>query len=202
MRRNRKIPQKLSVVASHYMHMGTVLLTLFAVVILNMLAVSRCTQLKNSLETKKLQLQKLDAECQRESARWAEMKTTESLETALVKHGLSMHYPNPSQIVRMRADGTPVPGQLALAKISRRAAASATAMASLSPAVAAPRPAVAAVSRPASVPSLPAATRPAVSARPAASARTSGRPAATSRPTSASRGASVGSRTTAARRSR
>ncbi len=127
MRKNRKMPRKMSVVTVHFMHMGAVLMMLFVMVIVNLLASSSCNQLERSYGRKESQLKRLDDDLQRELAHWEAMKTSEGLETALRKHGLSMHYPNASQIVRMRADGRPYPGQLSLAKVAQRAKGVATA---------------------------------------------------------------------------
>ncbi len=127
MRKNRKMPRKMSVVTTRFMHMGAVLLTLFVMVILNLLASSSCRQLERNYGKKEDLLKKLDDDYQRELAHWEVMKTSEGLEAALRKHGLSMHYPNASQIVRMRADGVPYSGQLSLAKAAQRAKGLATA---------------------------------------------------------------------------
>lgn len=131
MRKNRKMPQKLSVVAVHAMHMGAVMAMLFVMVIFNMLAMSRCSHLENSIGAKEKQLGRLEDEYQRQATRWQEMQTSENLERALVRHGLSMHYPNASQLVRMDSSGRPYAGQLSLAKAAKRAQAAATATASV-----------------------------------------------------------------------
>ncbi len=130
MKKNRKMSRKMSVVTVHFMHMGAVLLMLFVMVIVNLLASSSCKQLEKSFRDKELALKKLEDEKQRESAKWAEMTTSEKLEEALLKHGLSMHPPKAAQIVWMREDGTPRPAQLSLAKAEQRARAAATASAS------------------------------------------------------------------------
>ena len=132
MRKNRKMPKKLSVVTVHFMHMGAVLVTLFAMVILNMLANSRCAQLENSIGAKNKELKKLDEEYERQDVRWRELQTSDNLEQALVRHGLSMHYPNPSQTIRMQKDGRPYPGQLSVAKAEARARSRASVTASVS----------------------------------------------------------------------
>ncbi len=120
----------MSVVTVHFMHMGAVLLMLFVMVIVNLLASSRCKQLDNACCAKEAELKKLQDEFDRESAKWAEMTTNEKLEEALLKHGLAMHARKPSQVVWMRKDGTPRPAQLSLAKAGQRARAAATAAAS------------------------------------------------------------------------
>jgi hypothetical protein len=72
-------------------------------------------------------LARLEDERVRESARWEEMKTPEKLESALNRHGLAMRYPKAAQIVRMKPNGQPFPGQISLAKAEKRANASMTA---------------------------------------------------------------------------
>lgn len=57
-----------------------------------------------------------------EDARWKEKLTTENLDRAIELHGLGMAYPEARQIVRVNADGIPLPRQIALAylqKVSR-----------------------------------------------------------------------------------
>jgi hypothetical protein len=122
--------RKMSVVTVHFMHMGAVLLMLFVMVIVNLLASSSCKQLENVCRAREAELKKLEDEHERESARWAEMTTSENLEKALLANGLSMHPPKAAQIVRMRRDGTPHPAQLSLAKAEQRARAASTASAS------------------------------------------------------------------------
>ena len=120
MRRNRKIPKKMSVVATNTMRFGAVIAFLFVMVILNLLASSSCTQLMKAKGEKEKELAALGEAMDRESTRWEEMKTPERLETALLRHGLSMKLPRPDQNVRMRPDGTPFPGQMSLARIKQK----------------------------------------------------------------------------------
>ncbi len=120
MKRNKKVSRKMSVVTTRFTHTIIVLLMAFAMVILNLMASSKCRQLERNCGKKEEVLKKLDDDLQRETAHWEMMKTSEGLEAALRKHGLAMHYPNASQIIRMRANGTPMPGQLSLAKVAQR----------------------------------------------------------------------------------
>ena len=122
MRKNRKRSRKMSVMASRSMHVGAVLVMLFAMVILNILASSSCTQLMKSIGDKEKIIAKLENDVVRESTRWDEMKTNESLDAALRRFGLSMKYPRAEQVVRMDANGRPKPGQLSVARAMRRAA--------------------------------------------------------------------------------
>ena len=120
MRKNRKIPKKMSVVASNTMHFGAVIVILSVMVILNLLAGSSCTQLMKTIGEKERELVKLEDSKMRESTRWEEMKTPERVEEALRAHGLAMATPRACQVVRMRADGTPFPGQLSVLRSRQR----------------------------------------------------------------------------------
>ena len=123
MRRNRKIPKKMSVVATNTMRFGAVILFLFVMVILNLLASSSCTQLMKAKGEKEKEFASLGEALDRESTRWEEMKTPERLEMALLRHGLAMKLPRPDQTVRMRTDGTPYPGQMSLARAKQKVGA-------------------------------------------------------------------------------
>ena len=120
MRRNRKIPKKMSVVATNTMRFGAIIVFFFVMVILNLLSSSSCTQLQNAKGALEREIVKLDEARMRESTRGEEMKTAENIETALLRHGLSMKLPRPDQSVRLMSDGTPRPGQLSLAKSKAR----------------------------------------------------------------------------------
>ena len=127
MRKNRKMPKKMSVMAGRSVQIGAVMVMAFAMVILNMLASSSCKQLNNAIREKEKELAKLEDEHKRETARWDEMKTSERLESALLRHGLSMKYAKPVQVVRMRSDGLPYPGQISIARAAERSRAAQTA---------------------------------------------------------------------------
>jgi hypothetical protein len=120
MRKNRKIPKKMSVVASNTMHFGAIIVILSVMVILNLLAGSSCTQLMKTIGEKERELVKLEDSKMRESTRWEELKAPERVEEALRAHGLAMATPRAYQVVRMRADGTPFPGQLSVLRSRQR----------------------------------------------------------------------------------
>ena len=123
MRKNRKIPTKMSVVATTTMRFGAIVVFLFVMVILNLLASSSCAQLMKAKGEKERELVRLDEERMRESTRWEEMKTPERVEMALIRHGLAMKLPRPDQNVRMRVDGTPYPRQPSVARARQRSGA-------------------------------------------------------------------------------
>ena len=120
MRRNRKVPKKMSVVATNTMRFGAILVFFFVMVILNLLSSSSCTQLMKTKGEFERELAKLEDARMRESTRWEEMKTPERVEAALLRHGLSMRVPRPEQNVQMKGDGAPYPGQLSVARAKQR----------------------------------------------------------------------------------
>ena len=90
MRRNRKMPKKMSVMAGRSVQIGALIITCFAMVILNMLASSSCKQLEKTIGEKKRQLESLEDSHKREKANWEKMLTPANLEQALLRHGLAM----------------------------------------------------------------------------------------------------------------
>lgn len=123
MRRNRKRSKNMSVMATRSMHIGAVMVMFFVMVILNLLASSSCNQLMKSIGEKEKLLAKLEDDRTRESARWDAMKTSDNIDRALLKFGLSMKYAKPEQIVRMDSAGRPRPGQLSVARAKRTSSA-------------------------------------------------------------------------------
>ena len=122
MRRNVKKPAKMSVVAANTMRFGVIIVFLFVMVILNLLASSSCNHLMKEKGEMERELVKLDEARTREATRWEEMRTPEKVETALLRHGLAMRLPRPDQnVIRMRANGTPYPGQISIARARQRA---------------------------------------------------------------------------------
>lgn len=175
MKKNRKMSKKMSVMAGRTVQIGAVMAMVFVVVIFNMLAQSSCKHLEKSIREKERQLTKLDEEKAREEARWGAMETNESLDAALLRHGLAMKLPRAAQQVRLKSDGTPYPGQISVAKASARNRASQTAQYTV------PRPAAVASVRPAAA--RPAAPRPAAAraSAPRAAAPRAAAPRAASR---------------------
>ena len=121
MAKNRKTSKKMTVAANSTMVLGSVLVSLFVMVVINMLANSTCSQLRKSIGAKENQLERLNDDCSRENASWAQMTETRRLERALQQHGLAMRPAKPAQNVRMSADGQFEPAQLSVAKLAQRA---------------------------------------------------------------------------------
>lgn len=124
MKRNRKIPKRMSVVATNTVRFGAIIMTFFVMVILNLLSASSCKELMKVRGALERELASLEDAKMRESSRWEEMKTPERVEAALLRHGLSMKLPHANQTVRMRTDGTPILGQLSVAKAAQTKAES------------------------------------------------------------------------------
>ena len=80
---------------------------------------SKSAQLGQEIRKCEQKYTALENERVREAARWNEKKTPEKLERAMLQHGILMTYPTAEQVVRMDANGRPVPGQLALARFQR-----------------------------------------------------------------------------------
>ena len=80
---------------------------------------SKSAQLGQEIRKCEQKYTALENERVREEARWNEKKTPEKLERAMLQHGILMTYPTAEQVVRMDANGRPVPGQLALARFQR-----------------------------------------------------------------------------------
>lgn len=121
MRKNRKVPKKMSVVAANSMRFGAIIVFFFVMVILNLLSSSSCTMLLKEKGAKEHELKRLEESCAQETARWDELKTPEKLDKALLSCGLSMKAPRPDQNVMMRSDGTPYPNQLSLKRARQSA---------------------------------------------------------------------------------
>jgi len=116
MKPNRKRSKKMSVMATSTAHVVSVIIVLFVMVIMNYLASSSCSHLVKAKCEKERELARLENEYTQEETRWQKMTTPERLEAALLKHGMSMKSARADQSVRMKADGTPYPGQLSVAR--------------------------------------------------------------------------------------
>jgi len=120
MRKNRKRSTRMSVTASRSMHFAAVIMMLFVMVIVNMLASSRCDQMMKRIGEKENLLAKLEKDRERESGRWDQVNTPDNLDRMLLRLGMSMKYPRAEQIVRMDGSGRPERGQISLARAARR----------------------------------------------------------------------------------
>ncbi len=114
MRKNRKIPKKMTIVAANSLSLGSIIICFLVMVIMNHLSASSCNRLVKAKGDMERELVKLSEDCQREQTHWNSMKTYDKLDDALYRHGLSMKPPRADQNIRMRKDGRPYPGQLGL----------------------------------------------------------------------------------------
>lgn len=132
MRKNRKVSKRMSRLSVHTMHIGVVLITFFAVIVLNLVAGSSCSRLRTAIAENEKVLAQVKAERDRNILRWEEAKASKNLDLALVRRGMAMRRPELSQIVRMDGDGHVLPSQTSVAILQRRKEGRATA--SLDPA--------------------------------------------------------------------
>ena len=112
MRKNRKVPKRLSVVATNTMRVGVILLFAFVMVILNLLASSSCSHLLKRKGEMEREIANLDNDQRRESTSWEQMTTPERVERALVSHGLAMKLPRPDQTSACAPTGLHTPASL------------------------------------------------------------------------------------------
>lgn len=121
MKQNRKFKKSHSATATRTFQVGGVVLVVFIMTIFNIMAESKCKQIKSTIGKDKKELGRLEEAYLRECAKWEELTTPENLDRALLRHGLNMRYPKAEQIVKMDASGVPVPGQLSIAFAKNRA---------------------------------------------------------------------------------
>jgi len=120
MRKNRKRSNKLSVIALNTMRFGAVIVITAVMSIVRMLADSSCDQLMKTIGEKERLLNQYEEARQRESAQWEEMKTPDKLDRVLMQRGMAMRYPKADQVVRMKSNGRPYPGQISVARARQR----------------------------------------------------------------------------------
>lgn len=126
MRRNKRI-KKNSRFATSSMGIASLIVSAFIMLMIFFAMNSRCSAITRDIGQKEKELQRLESELTREKTRWDEMKVPERLKVALARFGLEMEIPREDQIIRMGRTGTPVPGQIAVARMRGASASSATA---------------------------------------------------------------------------
>ncbi len=105
MRRNRRVSRKQSVMGMHAMHLGVIILTLLATVIVNQCASASCDRLMNKIGEKERILKRKDAELSRVKARWDAVKSSDGLRRALDARGVEMAAARPDHIIRISSSG-------------------------------------------------------------------------------------------------
>ena len=120
MKRNRKVKKHSRCTVNSVNFVALIVLCFFALMVY-WSQDARCTALAQELGKAEKEYARLERECQRETGRWEELKTTENLRQALIRHGLEMGAANPGeQVVNMTAAGLPVPGQMSVARLRAR----------------------------------------------------------------------------------
>lgn len=120
MRKNRKISKRMSRISVHTMHIGAIMVTFFAMIVLNLMASSSCSQLTKAIAEKEMELADDRTELNKSIVRWEEKKSSRNLEQALARRGMAMDIPAPNQRIRMGADGRVLPGQNSVALLRRK----------------------------------------------------------------------------------
>lgn len=113
-KKNRKRNKQMSVSAKRTLNMGGIIAILFVMVIFNMLAKTSAETIQKEIGEKTRTLERLEEERIREDSRWERMKSPESVNAALLSHGLKMNTPIDAQIVRMGGNRLPLKGQLSV----------------------------------------------------------------------------------------
>lgn len=127
MKKNRRVSKRMTVMARQTTHIAVIMIMFAAMVILNLVASSNCTQLMKTIGEKRNRLAALQKSHQRENARWEEMITNDQLERTLYRRGIAMYLPKAHQFVRIRErDGKVLPGQHSVMVAERRLTSSAS----------------------------------------------------------------------------
>lgn len=116
----------MNVMTGRTFHVAGIILALLLVVVMNLVAESRCKLVRDSIGEKEKLLASLEKDRDREDANWQQMKSISNLERALVRHGLNMRMPKDEQVIRMDASGTPRYGQRSVELAKSRLASSGT----------------------------------------------------------------------------
>ncbi len=120
MRKNRKISKRMSRISVHTMHIGAIMVTFFAMIVLNLMASSSCSQLTKTIAEKEMELAHERTELNKSIVRWEEKKASRNLEQALCRRGMAMDIPSPNQRIRMGSNGRVLPGQNSVALLRRK----------------------------------------------------------------------------------
>lgn len=118
--RNYRKSQKVKLLRGRTFYIALIIASLLVMVVLNIVADTRCTQVCASIGEKEKRLTGLDKELKREITKWAKMTTEDSLDRALLKNGLKMRVPLPAQVIRMDDSGVPKHGQQSVEMALRR----------------------------------------------------------------------------------
>jgi len=137
MRKNRK-RTKHSVFRLGSVGVVSLIVSIFLMLMLYWSVDSRCSSIAREIGQAEKRLAALDSEFVRVTAKWDEQKIPDRLSERLTRFGLEMKYARQDQVVRMSADGRPLPGQIAVARARQRVREGVMAQASVSETAAAP----------------------------------------------------------------
>jgi len=126
MKRNRKIKQH-SRFTSNVGRVAVLIALAIAGMLIYVYQDGRCSALEKDIGDAKRRLRALDNELVRETRRFNGMTTRENLDVALNRFGLKMDYPSGRQLIKMGADGRPLPGQHSVTLAQKRAAGASSA---------------------------------------------------------------------------
>lgn len=128
MKNNRRLVRHHSAFAVNAGYVAVFIIVAMSMTLFYQYVFSGCETLSKKIGEGKRRLARLEEERERVAACWEQLKTPEQLEIALLRFGRTMHYAKPAQVVRMGADGRPLPAQYAVAKaLQRRGVAAAMA---------------------------------------------------------------------------
>ena len=120
MKRNRKVKKHSRCTVNSVNFVALIVLSFFSLMVY-WSQDARCTALAQEIGKAEREYARLERDCQREVGSWEELKTPESLNRALIRHGLDMGAANPGeQVVNMTTAGLPAPGQTSVARLRAR----------------------------------------------------------------------------------
>lgn len=120
MKRNRKTPAGATSIAANTVRAAVPLVSAMAMVMLYMAASAKCNALSKTADRRERELAAKTADLERAQSKWDEVRSSGNLDRALIKWGLPMALPKPSQIVRMDETGRPYPSQMSVALLRSR----------------------------------------------------------------------------------
>ena len=121
MRKNRRHVKRFSRFKFGATGIVALIVTSFIWLMIYWMLDAQCTSIMREIGKAENQVKLLDAEYGREDAKWNAMKTRERLDEKITRFGLAMQNPQHDQVVRMKANGEPAPGQIAVARARARA---------------------------------------------------------------------------------
>ena len=119
MKRNKKVKKHSRCTMNSVNIVALIVLSFFAVMVY-WSQDAHCSELAQDIGKAEKEYARLERDCQREISSWEELKTPDNLRMAFIRHGLDMGQPNQEQVIHMDSNGTPLPGQMSVARIRAR----------------------------------------------------------------------------------